>query len=44
MLTAADVVVPRDPSSAAFPMVAALITAGSDLLIPGVGMNRFAPA
>ena len=39
VLTAADVVVPRDPSSAAFPMVAALITAGSDLLIPGVGMN-----
>ena len=39
VLTAADVVVPRDPSSAAFPMVAALITAGSDLSIPGVGMN-----
>ena len=39
VLTAADVVVPRDPSSAAFPMVAALITEGSDLLIPGVGMN-----
>ena len=38
-LTAADIVVPRDPSSAAFPMVAALITEGSDLLIPGVGMN-----
>lgn len=39
VLTASDVVVPRDPSSAAFPMVAALITEGSDLLIPGVGMN-----
>ena len=39
MLTASDVVVPRDPSSAAFPMVAALITEGSDLLIPGIGMN-----
>lgn len=39
VLTAADVVVPRDPSSAAFPMVAALITEGSDLLIPGVGMS-----
>ena len=38
-LTAADIVVPRDPSSAAFPMVAALITEGSDLLIPAVGMN-----
>ena len=39
VLMASDVVVPRDPSSAAFPMVAALITEGSDLLIPGVGMN-----
>ena len=39
MLTASDVVVPRDPSSAAFPMVAALITEGSDLSIPGIGMN-----
>ncbi|MEK9856376.1 MAG: 3-phosphoshikimate 1-carboxyvinyltransferase, partial [Rhodobiaceae bacterium] len=29
----------RDPSSAAFPMVAALITEGSDLTIPAVGMN-----
>lgn len=38
-LTAADIVVPRDPSSAAFPMVAALVTEGSDLLIPAVGMN-----
>ena len=38
-LTAADIAVPRDPSSAAFPMVAALITEGSDLLIPAVGMN-----
>ena len=39
VLTASDVIVPRDPSSAAFPMVAALITEGSDLLIPGIGMN-----
>ena len=38
-LTAADIIVPRDPSSAAFPMVAALITAGSDLTVPAVGMN-----
>ncbi|MDA9930164.1 3-phosphoshikimate 1-carboxyvinyltransferase [Alphaproteobacteria bacterium] len=39
ILRAADIIVPRDPSSAAFPMVAALITPGSDLLIPGIGMN-----
>ena len=39
VLTASDVIVPRDPSSAAFPMVAALITEGSDLSIPGIGMN-----
>ena len=38
-LQAADIMVPRDPSSAAFPMVAALITEGSDLTIPAVGMN-----
>jgi 3-phosphoshikimate 1-carboxyvinyltransferase len=38
-LTASDIIVPRDPSSAAFPMVAALITEGSDLTIPAVGMN-----
>lgn len=39
VLKASDVIVPRDPSSAAFPMVAALITEGSDLSIPGIGMN-----
>ena len=39
VLRASDVIVPRDPSSAAFPMVAALITEGSDLSIPGIGMN-----
>jgi 3-phosphoshikimate 1-carboxyvinyltransferase len=33
------VVVPADPSSAAFPMVAALITPGSDVVIEGVMMN-----
>jgi len=38
-LTAADVVVPGDPSSAAFPIVAALLVAGSHVTIPGVGLN-----
>ncbi|MFZ2108355.1 MAG: 3-phosphoshikimate 1-carboxyvinyltransferase [Roseiarcus sp.] len=33
------VVVPADPSSAAFPIVAALITAGSDIVIEGVMTN-----
>ncbi len=33
------IVVPRDPSSAAFPVCAALITEGSDLLVPGIGLN-----
>ncbi|WP_199553529.1 3-phosphoshikimate 1-carboxyvinyltransferase [Sandaracinobacteroides hominis] len=32
-------VVPGDPSSAGFPMVAALIVPGSDILIEGVGLN-----
>ena len=31
--------VPRDPSSAAFPVAAALIVEGSDVLVPNVGMN-----
>ncbi|MEM6374635.1 MAG: 3-phosphoshikimate 1-carboxyvinyltransferase [Pseudomonadota bacterium] len=31
--------VPRDPSSAAFPVCAALITEGSDILVPGIGLN-----
>ncbi|UWR23266.1 3-phosphoshikimate 1-carboxyvinyltransferase [Sulfitobacter sp. S190] len=31
--------VPRDPSSAAFPVCAALITPGSDVLVPGIGLN-----
>ena len=34
-----EVVVPRDPSSAAFPVCAALITEGSDVLVPGIGLN-----
>jgi 3-phosphoshikimate 1-carboxyvinyltransferase len=38
-LNAAEVVVPADPSSAAFPLVAALITRGSDLVIEGVMTN-----
>lgn len=38
-LRAADVVVPGDPSSAAFPMVAALLVPGSKLTIPAVGLN-----
>ena len=38
-LTAAPVVVPADPSSAAFPMVAALIAAGSDIFLTGVMTN-----
>ncbi len=38
-LRAADVVVPGDPSSAAFPMVAALLVPGSRLTIPAVGLN-----
>jgi 3-phosphoshikimate 1-carboxyvinyltransferase len=33
------IVVPADPSSAAFPMVAALITRGSDMILDGVMMN-----
>jgi 3-phosphoshikimate 1-carboxyvinyltransferase len=32
--------VPRDPSSAAFPLVAALIVPGSEVLIPGVLLNE----
>ncbi len=33
------VAVPRDPSSAAFPVCAALIVPGSDILVPGVSQN-----
>ncbi len=32
-------IVPRDPSSAAFPVCAALITEGSDVLVPNIGLN-----
>jgi 3-phosphoshikimate 1-carboxyvinyltransferase len=38
-LRAADVVVPGDPSSAAFPIIAALLVPGSRLTIPSVGLN-----
>jgi 3-phosphoshikimate 1-carboxyvinyltransferase len=38
-LRAADVVVPGDPSSAAFPIVAALLVPGSRIVIQGVGLN-----
>lgn len=38
-LLAADVVVPGDPSSAAFPIIAALLVPGSRLVIEGVGLN-----
>ena len=31
--------VPRDPSSAAFPVCAALIVDGSDILVPNIGLN-----
>jgi 3-phosphoshikimate 1-carboxyvinyltransferase len=33
------VAVPRDPSSAAFPVCAALIVEGSDIVVPGVSQN-----
>jgi 3-phosphoshikimate 1-carboxyvinyltransferase len=33
------IAVPRDPSSAAFPVCAALITEGSDVLVPRIGLN-----
>lgn len=38
-LTARDVLVPRDPSSAAFVIVAALITPASDVILPAIGLN-----
>ncbi|MEL7090215.1 MAG: 3-phosphoshikimate 1-carboxyvinyltransferase [Pseudomonadota bacterium] len=33
------ITVPRDPSSAAFPVCAALIVPGSDVLVPTIGLN-----
>lgn len=38
-LTPQNIVVPRDPSSAAFPVCAAIITPGSDVLVPNIGLN-----
>jgi 3-phosphoshikimate 1-carboxyvinyltransferase len=38
-LTPQIIAVPRDPSSAAFPVCAALIVPGSDVLVPGIGLN-----
>ncbi len=38
-LRAADVSVPGDPSSAAFPLVAALLVPGSRVTVRGVGLN-----
>ncbi|MCC7271300.1 MAG: 3-phosphoshikimate 1-carboxyvinyltransferase [Alphaproteobacteria bacterium] len=38
-LTGRPVVVPGDPSSAAFPIVAALLVEGSDVLVRNVGLN-----
>ncbi|MBF9043511.1 3-phosphoshikimate 1-carboxyvinyltransferase [Rhodobacterales bacterium HKCCE4037] len=34
-----SIAVPRDPSSAAFPVCAALITEGSEVLVPNIGLN-----
>jgi 3-phosphoshikimate 1-carboxyvinyltransferase len=39
-LTGAPIVVPGDPSSAAFPAVAALLVPGSEVSLRNVGMNR----
>jgi len=38
-LRAQTVAVPRDPSSSAFPVCAALVVEGSDILVPGVSQN-----
>ena len=35
-----DIYVPSDPSSAAFPAVAAILCEGSDILLPRIGMNQ----
>ena len=39
-LTPRPIIVPADPSSAAFPLVAAIITPGSDVILEGVMMNQ----
>jgi 3-phosphoshikimate 1-carboxyvinyltransferase len=38
-LRAADILVPGDPSSAAFPLAAALLVPGSQVTLPGIGLN-----
>jgi len=38
-LTGQSIAVPRDPSSAAFPVAAALLVEGSDIRVPGIGQN-----
>lgn len=38
-LRAQTIAVPRDPSSAAFPLAAALLAEGSEVRVPGVGLN-----
>ncbi|MEM9145303.1 MAG: 3-phosphoshikimate 1-carboxyvinyltransferase [Pseudomonadota bacterium] len=38
-LQAQRVAVPRDPSSAAFPVVAALVSEGAEIRVPGVSLN-----
>jgi len=38
-LIAADIKIPADPSSAAFPIVAALLVEGSQVTVQGVGLN-----
>lgn len=38
-LSPQSIAVPRDPSSAAFPVCAALITEGSEVLVPNIGLN-----
>jgi 3-phosphoshikimate 1-carboxyvinyltransferase len=38
-LRAQTIAVPKDPSSAAFPVAAALFAAGSEITLPGIGLN-----
>lgn len=38
-LTGQTIAVPRDPSSAAFPVAAALLAEGSEVLVPNIGQN-----
>jgi 3-phosphoshikimate 1-carboxyvinyltransferase len=38
-LQAQTIVVPRDPSSAAFPVCAGIVVPGSDVLVPNIGLN-----